>query len=192
MENIPLPLTEGAWAPLVTSHHCLGRILDPWLPVDSDITSVNQSALCPESSGHSGVKAAMACTQLLLGCTLHTTEGLARLLWDYGVQELVPGARQPRTRLGRACEMLAGAGLGLRALPQQPILCQWECLRWLPLLLGKRDNQLPFLERESRGFGKGLGEQPRSKEDREKCFFLHLVSIWQRQGTGPIWRTADV
>lgn len=102
MEDIPLALTEGAWAPLVTNHHYLGRILDPWLPVDSDITSVNQSALCLESSGHSGIKAAMASSQLLLGCTLHTTEGLARLLWDCGVQELVHRARQPHTRLRRA------------------------------------------------------------------------------------------
>lgn len=39
---IPFPLTEGSWAPLVTKHHCLGRILDPWLPADSDMTSVNQ------------------------------------------------------------------------------------------------------------------------------------------------------
>jgi len=45
VEAIPLPLTEEACAPLVTKHHYLGIILDPWLSVDSDITAVNQSAL---------------------------------------------------------------------------------------------------------------------------------------------------
>lgn len=162
---IPLPLTEESWAPLVAKYHCLGRILDPWLPVDSDMTSVNQSALCPESCGCSGVKAAI----VALG--LHTLEGLARFSGANGVQELVQRARQPHTRLGRACEMLAGAGLGLRAL--QP-MGQWGCLRWLLLLLGKRYIQLPFLERESWGFGKGLGKQPRNKEGREKCFFSFI------------------
>ena len=116
---------------------------------------------------------------------------LALLRGTAGVQDLVYRARQPHTRLGRSYEMLAGAGVGLRGLlsdplPWQPILGQQGYLRWLPLLLGKRYNQLLFPKREAQGFGKGLGEEPRNKESREKCFFLHLVSIWQRQGRVPV------
>lgn len=185
MEDIPLPLTERAWAPLVTKHHYLGRILDPWLPGDCDITSVNQSVLCSksESSGRSGVKAAIASSQLLLGHTFHTTEGLARFSGTDGVQELVHRARQPHTRLGRAGEMLAGAGLGLRSHLGSA---------GMPEMAPAASGEEVQLERESRGFGKGLGKQPRNKEGREKVLFLHLASIWQRQGTVPVWKTADV
>lgn len=114
-----------------------------------------------------------------------------------GDQDLAHRARQPHIRLGGSNGMLLGARLGLRVLsfwplPWQPIWGQQGCLRWFPQLLWKRYNQLLFPEREAQGFSKGLGEQPRNKENREKCFFLNLVSIWQRQGSVPVWRTADV
>lgn len=80
VEAIPLPLTEGACAPLMSKIHYLGMILDPRLPADSDITAVNQSAFRPESCGLSGVNPVMHVDQLCLHYTVRTTEGMTRPL----------------------------------------------------------------------------------------------------------------
>lgn len=127
-----------------------------------------------------------------LGLQVTHHGGAGRILWDQwssgaGPQSQAAPLWAGKGRWDAGRDRTGTEGAATAAHPGSA-----GCPRWLLLLLGKRHRQLPLLERESRGFGKGLGKQPRNKEGREKCFSLHLVSSWQRQGTRLLWRTADV
>lgn len=120
MEDIPLPLTEGSWAPLESKHHTLGRTASrQWYYICKSVSSLSRKLWAFRAESSHSLRSAT------LGLQVTHHGGAGEVPWD---QEWSSGAgpqrQAPHTRLGRACETLAGAGLGLRVLPQQPILAQ--------------------------------------------------------------------
>lgn len=187
VEGIPLPLTEGACAPLVTKQHYLARILDPWLPVDSCVRAVNQPALWPETCGLSGVKPSHTRLSAALGLYVThrggddvTARPAASLFcWSSG------SGPQSRAAPREAGKVLWNAGGGRSGTEGGAVLRPPAMVAHLGVagVLGERYDQLPFPEREAQGFGRRLGEQPRNKEGRKKMLFpsfsQHLAGAGQ-------------